>query len=121
MINNIILNAVLFQGHVWEHVSTDQPLCSISCAPYKQVWAVGRKGCAYHRHGITDEKFEGEKWVCVEPPSGGQLKQISVNTVGVWALDNQGRLHVRKDITDKFAEGTHWQTIQPDPLILSKY
>lgn len=109
------------QGHVWEHVSTDQPLCSISCGPYKQVWAVGRKGCAYHRHGITEEQIEGDKWVCVEPPSGGHLKQISVNAVGVWALDNQGRLHVRKDITDKSPEGTYWQTIQADPLILSNY
>lgn len=96
-------------------------MCSISCGPYNNVWAVGRKGCAFHRQGITEEKLEGEKWVCIEPPSGGQLKQISVNVIGVWALDNQGRLHLRKNITDKFPEGTYWQPVVPDPTILSEY
>ncbi|KAJ8966147.1 hypothetical protein NQ314_003710 [Rhamnusium bicolor] len=90
-------------GHVWEHVNTDQPLSSISCGPYKQVWATGKKGCAYYRLGITEERLEGEKWVCVEPPNGGHLKQISVNSIGVWAVDNRGQLH----------------TIAPDPPVLN--
>ncbi|XP_072376481.1 tectonin beta-propeller repeat-containing protein [Diabrotica undecimpunctata] len=106
-------------GHVWEHVNTDQPLTSISCGPFKQVWAVGRKGCAYYRFGITEEKLEGEKWICVEAPKGGQLKQISVSSIGVWAVDHQERIHVRKEITPTFPEGTHWQTIVADPPILS--
>ncbi|VEN49848.1 unnamed protein product [Callosobruchus maculatus] len=106
-------------GHVWEHVNTDQPLNSISCSPYTQVWAIGKKGCAYVRIGITKEKLEGEKWVAVEPPNGGQLKQVSVNKAGIWAVDLHGRLHVRKEVSEKFPEGTHWQTILPDPTILN--
>lgn len=108
------------QGTGWEHVSSDQPLNSISCAPFNLVWATGKKGCAYYRVGITENKLEGERWVCVEPPIGSQLKQISVNSAGVWALDNQGKLHVRREITATFPEGTHWQTITADPLVLSK-
>lgn len=71
--------------------------------------------------GITEERLEGDKWICVEPPSNGQLKQVSVNTIGVWAIDNQGRIHVRKEITTTFPEGTHWQTIYADPPVLSKF
>ncbi|XP_018569624.2 tectonin beta-propeller repeat-containing protein isoform X2 [Anoplophora glabripennis] len=106
-------------GHIWEHVNTDQPLSSISCGPFKQVWATGKKGCAYYRLGITQQKLEGEKWVTVEPPNGEQLKQISVNTSGVWAVDFKGQLHVRKEITSVFPEGTHWQMIAADPPILN--
>lgn len=117
MINDCYDN---FQGHVWEHVNTDQTLSSISCGPYNQVWVTGTKGCAYYRLGVTAEKLEGEKWVTVEPPNGEQLKQISVNVIGVWAVDHRGQLHVRKEITSVFPEGTHWQTIVADPPILSK-
>ncbi|CAH0558227.1 unnamed protein product [Brassicogethes aeneus] len=106
-------------GHVWEHVTSDQALCSISCGPYKQVWAVGRKGCAFYRLGVTEDKLEGEKWHCVEPPGGGQLRQISADVIGVWALDLQGRLHVRKEISKAFPEGTHWQLIDVDPPVLN--
>ncbi|XP_060517887.1 tectonin beta-propeller repeat-containing protein isoform X2 [Cylas formicarius] len=106
-------------GHVWEHVKTDQPLSSVSCGPYNQVWATGKKGCAYVRRYITRELLEGERWTCVEPPPGAQLKQISVNSAGIWAVDTLARLNVRKEVTDVFPEGTHWQTIVPDPPILS--
>lgn len=105
---------------MWEHVETDQPFSSISCGPFRQVWATGKKGCAYFRLGITQENLKGDKWVTVEPPNGGQLKQISVNIMGVWAVDNKGQLHVRKEITATFPEGTHWQTIAADPPILSR-
>lgn len=107
-------------GTGWEHVSSDQPLGSISCGPFNVVWATGKKGCAYWRTGINENKLEGERWMCVEPPNGGQLKQISVNSVGVWAVDHLGRLHVRREVTVTFPEGTHWQTITPDPIVLSK-
>lgn len=85
------------------------------------MWAVGRKGCAYYRQGITEEKIEGEKWVCVEPPNGVQLKQISVNTIGVWAVDGGGKLQVRRDITEKFPGGTYWQVVHSDPPGSSEY
>lgn len=101
-------------------MTSDQALCSISCGPYKQVWAVGRKGCAFYRLGITDDKLEGEAWKCIEPPSGVQLKQISVNSIGVWAVDHHGRLYVRKEINQTFPEGSHWQLISIDPPVLSK-
>lgn len=108
------------KGHVWEHVTADQNLSSISCGPFNQVWATSKKGCAYYRLGVSEDKLEGEKWMCVEPPnSGSQLKQISVNKLGVWAVDHQGRIHVRKEITSTFPEGSHWQTITADPIILS--
>lgn len=58
--------------------------------------------------------------MCVEPPHGCQLKQISVSFIGVWAVDYHGRLHVRKEITPTFPEGTHWHTIMADPPILSE-
>lgn len=106
-------------GIGWEHITSDQPLSSISCSPFTLVWATGKKGCAYVRLGITENKFEGERWVCVEPPSHGQLKQISVSLIGVWAVDHSGRLHVRREVTATFPEGTYWQTISPDPWVLS--
>ncbi|XP_008194152.1 tectonin beta-propeller repeat-containing protein isoform X3 [Tribolium castaneum] len=106
-------------GTGWEHVTSDQPLASISCGSYNLVWATGKKGCAYWRAGINENKLEGERWVCVEPPNGGQLKQISVNCVGVWGVDHLGRLHVRREVTETFPEGTHWQTITVDPLVLN--
>ncbi|XP_074030994.1 tectonin beta-propeller repeat-containing peroxin 23 [Leptinotarsa decemlineata] len=106
-------------GHIWEHVNTDQPLNSISCGPFNKVWATGKNGCAYFRVGITEEKLEGEKWICVEAPHKGQLKQISVSSIGVWAVDYRARLHVRKEITSSAPGGTHWQTLEPDPPILN--
>ncbi|CAH1130207.1 unnamed protein product [Ceutorhynchus assimilis] len=105
-------------GHIWEHITTDQPLSSISCGPFNQVWATGRKGCAYVRVGIRQDKLEGERWICVEPP-GAQLKQISVNSVGIWAVDALGRINVRKEVTSTFPEGTHWQNIIADPPIIN--
>ncbi|XP_066141762.1 tectonin beta-propeller repeat-containing protein isoform X2 [Euwallacea fornicatus] len=106
-------------GHVWEHVTTDQSLSSISCGPFNCVWATGKKGCAYLREGIKEGNLQGERWVCVEPPVGAQLKQISVNSAGIWAVDTLGRLNVRKEITSTLPEGTHWQTISADPPILN--
>ncbi|XP_076270197.1 tectonin beta-propeller repeat-containing peroxin 23 isoform X2 [Rhynchophorus ferrugineus] len=106
-------------GHVWQHIRIDQPLSSISCGPFSQVWATGKRGCAYYRVGIKEDKLEGDKWICVEPPAGVQLRQISVNAAGIWAIDTLGRLNVRKEVTATFPEGTHWQTISPDPPILS--
>ncbi|XP_066251035.1 tectonin beta-propeller repeat-containing protein isoform X2 [Euwallacea similis] len=106
-------------GHIWEHVTTDQSLSSISCGPFNCVWATGKKGCAYLRVGIKEDNLQGERWVCVEPPVGAQLKQISVNSAGIWAVDTLGRLNVRKEVTSTFPEGTHWQTISADPSILN--
>ncbi|XP_019761431.1 tectonin beta-propeller repeat-containing protein isoform X1 [Dendroctonus ponderosae] len=106
-------------GHIWEHITTDQPLGSISCGPFSQVWATGKKGCAYFRVGIKEDKLQGERWICVEPPGGAQLKQIAVNAVGIWAVDTLGRLNVRKEVTSMFPEGTHWQSIVADPPVLN--
>lgn len=107
-------------GNKWEHVTSDQALSSISCGPFFQVWATGKNGCAYWRMGIKETNLQGEKWFCVEPPSGAQLKVISVGPLGVWALDFNGKLYVRKEVTHVFPEGTHWQCITIDPPILSK-
>lgn len=60
------------------------------------------------------------RWICVEPPVGAQLKQISVNSAGIWAVDTLGRINVRKEVKSTFPEGTHWQNIVVDPPILSK-
>ncbi|KAL1491140.1 hypothetical protein ABEB36_011782 [Hypothenemus hampei] len=106
-------------GQNWEHVATDQALTSISCGPYNRVWATGKKGCAYLRLGINQDRLEGERWICVEPPMGGQLKQISVNAAGVWAVDTLDRLNVRMEVSEKFPEGTHWLTIVADPPIIN--
>ncbi|XP_050309364.1 tectonin beta-propeller repeat-containing protein isoform X2 [Anthonomus grandis grandis] len=106
-------------GHIWEHVTTDQPLSSLSCGPFNQVWATGKKGCAYFRVGIKVDLLQGERWICVEPPAGVQLKQISVNAAGIWAVDTLGRLNVRKEVTSTFPEGTHWQNIVADPPVLN--
>ncbi|XP_044750245.1 tectonin beta-propeller repeat-containing protein [Coccinella septempunctata] len=106
-------------GNGWEHVSSDKPLNSISCSPFDRVWATEKKGCACVRIGITEDKLEGEKWASVQPPNGGELKQISVNTIGVWAVDHLGRLHVRKEVSSNNPEGTHWQTIIAGPPILN--
>lgn len=106
-----------FKGSLWEHVTTDQTLTSISCSPYKRVWATAKNGCAYWRLGITSDKIEGEKWVCVEPPSGCQLKQVSVGPAGVWCIDTNGKIHVRKEVAETFPEGTSWQTINVDPSV----
>ncbi|XP_030751064.1 tectonin beta-propeller repeat-containing protein [Sitophilus oryzae] len=103
-------------GHSWQHITTDQPFSSISCGPFNQVWAVGKKGCAYLRVGIKEDKLEGERWVCVEPPVGAQLKQVSVNSAGIWAIDALGRLNVRKEVSESFPEGTHWQSIYSSDL-----
>lgn len=102
-------------GNIWEYVNTDQTLTSISCGPYKRVWATAKNGCAYWRLGITRDKIEGEQWICVEPPVGSQLKQISVGLAGVWCVDTRGKIHVRKEVSEMFPEGTSWQTIQVDP------
>ncbi|KAF2895160.1 hypothetical protein ILUMI_11013 [Ignelater luminosus] len=106
-------------GTVWEHVNSDQALSSISCGPYNQVWAIGKNGCAYWRVGIRSDKLDGDSWACVEPPSGAQLKQISVGQIGVWAVDNMGRLYVRKEVSHVFPEGTSWHCITADPPVLS--
>ncbi|KAK9870500.1 hypothetical protein WA026_008057 [Henosepilachna vigintioctopunctata] len=106
-------------GNGWEHVSSEKPLSSISCGPFNKVWATEKKGCACVRVGITEDTLEGEKWIGVESPSGGALKQISVNTIGIWAVDNLGRLHVRINVSSSTPQGTHWQTITPDPPVLS--
>lgn len=56
------------------------------------------------------------QWQTVEPPSGAQLKQISVGRDIVWALDTNGRLSVRREIqSNVFPEGTHWQTLPAMP------
>lgn len=56
------------------------------------------------------------QWQTVEPPSGAQLKQISVGYNIVWALDTIGRLSVRREIqSNVFPEGTHWQTLPAMP------
>lgn len=102
---------------MWEYVNTDQTLTSLSCGPYKRVWATARNGCAYWRLGISKDKLEGEKWVCVEPPIGSQLKHVSVGLAGVWCIDSNGKIHVRKEVTDTFPEGTSWQTINVDPSV----
>lgn len=115
-----ITHCFIFQGKAWEHVTSDQPLSSISCGPYKQVWATTKSGSVYWRIGITADKLEGDKWIGVEPPSGSQLKQISVGQAGIWCIDNEGRIHVRKEVTCTFPEGTHWQTIVVDPPVASK-
>lgn len=58
----------------------------------------------------------GVQWQNVEPPSGAQLKQISVGHDVVWALDITGRLSVRRDVqSNVFPEGTHWQTLPAMP------
>lgn len=58
----------------------------------------------------------GIQWQNVEPPSGAQLKQISVGYDVVWALDTMGRLSVRRDVqSNVFPEGTHWQTLPAMP------
>lgn len=108
------------QGATWEHVNSDQPLSSISCGPFRQVWATGKNGCGYWRLGINLDKVEGSKWVCVEPPVGSQLKQISVGLMGIWCVDTSGKIHVRKEVTPTFPEGSHWQTITVDPFVTSK-
>lgn len=101
-------------------MSSDQALSSLSCGPFRQVWATGKNGCAYSRMGIKEELLEGEKWQAVEPPNGAQLKRISIGPLGIWGLGTNGRLFVRKEITEVFPEGTHWQCISADPPILSK-
>ncbi|XP_008548798.1 tectonin beta-propeller repeat-containing protein isoform X1 [Microplitis demolitor] len=103
-------------GVSWEHIPSDQALTGISCGPLGQVWAVGKNGSSYWRFGITNSKPIGEVWTNVEPPSGAQLKQISVGKNVVWALDTAGRLSVRREIQPKvFPEGTHWQTLPAMP------
>ncbi|KAJ8883409.1 hypothetical protein PR048_015252 [Dryococelus australis] len=98
-------------GTVWEYVSSDQPLVSISCGPDNQVWAVGKDGSAYWRFGTMASKRMGEVWEAVEPPSGKTLKQVSVGRSAVWGLDSAGQLFVRREVTPVFPEGTHWQTV----------
>ncbi|KAF7379139.1 tectonin beta-propeller repeat-containing protein isoform X1 [Vespula maculifrons] len=103
-------------GVSWEHIPSDQPLIGISCGPNGQVWAVGKNGSSYWRLGVTLTKPAGLQWQNVEPPSGAQLKQISVGKDVVWALDNTGRLSVRRDIqANIFPEGSHWQTLPAMP------
>lgn len=104
-------------GTLWEYVGSDQTLTSISCGPFKKVWATAKNGCAYWRLGITKDKIEGNKWICVEPPPGCKLKHISVGLMGVWCLDTNGKIHVRKDVSESFPEGTTWQTIDVDPSV----
>lgn len=100
---------------MWEYVSTDQTLTSVSCGPFKRVWATAKNGCAYWRLGITRDKIDGEKWVCVEPPTGCQLKQISVGLAGVWCVDTKGKIHVRREVSETFPEGTSWQSLCVEP------
>lgn len=58
----------------------------------------------------------GLQWQTVEPPSGAQLKQISVGRDIVWALDTNGRLSIRREIqSNVFPEGTYWQTLPAMP------
>lgn len=111
----------LFQGTTWEYVDSDQPLTSISCGPFRRVWAIGRNGCAYWRLGIHADKVDGEKWICVEPPAGCHLKYISTGQAGIWSVDQDGKLHVRREVTSMFPEGTHWQTLTVDPSVTSKF
>ncbi|KMQ88829.1 tectonin beta-propeller repeat-containing [Lasius niger] len=103
-------------GVSWEHIPSDQPLINISCGPCGQVWAVGKNGSSCWRLGISAAKPTGVQWQTVEPPSGAQLKQISVGYNIVWALDTIGRLSVRREIqSNVFPEGTHWQTLPAMP------
>lgn len=96
-------------------------MISISCGPYKQVWAVGRNGCTYRRLNVKEDLLEGDKWQCIEPPPSCQLKQISVGIPGIWAIDHHGKLYVRKEVTHVFPEGSHWQCITIDPAITSMF
>ncbi|XP_046426690.1 tectonin beta-propeller repeat-containing protein isoform X1 [Neodiprion fabricii] len=103
-------------GVSWEHIPSDQALIGISCGPEGQVWAVGKNGTSYWRLGISLAKPTGETWQNVEPPSGAQVKQISVGKDVVWALDTTGRLSVRREVRAKiFPEGTYWQTLPAMP------
>ncbi|XP_011065676.1 PREDICTED: tectonin beta-propeller repeat-containing protein [Acromyrmex echinatior] len=103
-------------GVSWEHIPSDQPLISISCGPCGQVWAIGKNGSSCWRLGISATKPTGIQWQNVEPPSGAQLKQISVGHDVVWALDTIGRLSVRREVqSNVFPEGTHWQTLPAMP------
>lgn len=71
--------------------------------------------------GITEDKLEGERWMSVQPPNGSELKQISVNTIGIWAVDHLGKLHVRKEVSSNNPLGSHWQTIIATPTVLSRF
>ncbi|TGZ54256.1 Tectonin beta-propeller repeat-containing protein [Temnothorax longispinosus] len=103
-------------GVSWEHIPSDQPLISISCGPCGQVWAIGKNGSSCWRLGISVTKPTGIQWQNVEPPSGAQLKQISVGDDVIWVLDTMGRLSVRREVQPNvFPEGTHWQTLPAMP------
>ncbi|XP_022901913.1 tectonin beta-propeller repeat-containing protein isoform X3 [Onthophagus taurus] len=104
-------------GNKWEHVNSDKSLTSISCGPFNNVWATASNGSVFVRHGITMDLIQGVKWICIEPPPGNPLKEISVNQIGVWAVSDKGKLYVRKDISYSWPEGSVWHCIEVDPLI----
>lgn len=102
-------------GVSWDHIASDKPLVSISCAPDHKVWAIGKNGSAFYRYGISCENPHGTAWQPIEPPNGVSFKQICAGTLGVWSLDNNGRLAVRREISNTFPEGSHWQIIPNVP------
>lgn len=62
----------------------------------------------------------GDKWQCVEQPSGTHLKQISVGPLGIWTVDQNGKIYIRKEVTHVFPEGTHWHCLNMEPPIIGK-
>ncbi|KRT79436.1 hypothetical protein AMK59_7120, partial [Oryctes borbonicus] len=106
-------------GAKWEHVNSDKPLSSICCGPFTNVWATAANGSVYVRQGIKVDLLQGNKWMCIEPPPGNPLKQVSVSETGVWAISRKGNLYIRKDISNGWPEGSCWQHFSVDPLLTS--
>lgn len=94
---------------------------SISVGKDGNVWAVGRDGSAFLRHGVNEASPMGQFWLQVHRPqtfgtdAKNGLKTISVGGVHlVWALDGCGRLFLRQEVTKVFPEGTNWLHVAND-------
>ena len=62
-------------------------MSSISVGGGLRVWATGRDGSAWYRHGVTSSTPTGTCWYHVPPPNNIVLWQISIGDADLYAVD----------------------------------
>lgn len=88
-------------GLGWRQVTTPActgHVCHVSCSDSGLVWLLCWDGSALVRTGVNRQQPQGDVWCSVQPPSGVELRQLSVGSDGVWALASDGRVFFRKDV-----------------------
>lgn len=78
------------------------------------VWAITAHGRCMYRSGVSTTAPEGLRWTAITTPTGTEVSQISVGTLGlVWAVLYNGRVLVRSGVTRDTPTGDSWLEVKP--------